>query len=112
MYIIPVDSYEAMYEANENQSVTNSMDRIAELTYALPEPAPASGYPVLPTAPYTPAIGANDLAVQVGRASADEQSASKNGFRLSAVGRRMPTRYLTRICFMSTRDSVMMANTW
>ncbi len=85
IYIIPVDNYEAMYEANENQSVTNSMDRIAELTYALPEPAPAAGYPVLPTAPYSPAGGANDLAVQVGRAIANEQSASKNGFRY--VGR-------------------------
>ena len=85
MFIIPVDSYEAMYEANENTSVTQTMDSIAELTYALPEPAPTSGYPALPTAPYTPVAGFNDVAVQVGRASADEESASKNGFRF--VGR-------------------------
>jgi heat shock protein HslJ len=85
MYIIPVESYEAMYEANGNESITNSMNKIAGLTYALPEPAPTTGYPGLPHAPYTPIIGYNDLAVQLGRASADELSASKNGFRF--VGR-------------------------
>jgi heat shock protein HslJ len=85
MYIIPVENYQVMYEANDNESVTNSMNKIAELTYALPEPAPTSSYPGLPHAPYTPIIGNNDLAVQLGRASADEMSASKNGYRF--VGR-------------------------
>ena len=85
MFIIPVESYEAMYEANGNESIINQMNNIAELTYALPNPAPTSGYPALPTAPYTNVIGANDLAVQVGRAAANEESASKNGFRF--VGR-------------------------
>ncbi len=85
MFIIPVDSYVAMYEANENQSVATSMERIAELTYELPQLAPTSGYPGLPSAPYSPIIGANDLAVQLGRAAANEMSASKNGYRF--VGR-------------------------
>ncbi|MDX1413682.1 MAG: META domain-containing protein [Candidatus Promineifilaceae bacterium] len=85
IFIIPVKSYEAMYAANENESVAQAMEDIADLTYALPDPAPVRGYPVLPTAPYSPAAGSNDLAVQVGRAMADEMSASKNGFRY--VGR-------------------------
>ncbi len=85
MFIIPVQSYQAMYEANDNESVTNQIDRIAELTYVLPNPAPTAGYPALPPTPYSPVAGANDLAVQLGRADANENSASKNGFRF--VGR-------------------------
>lgn len=81
MFLIPVESYQAMYAANGDQSVAETMKRIAELAYALPEPAPASRYPALPAAPYSPVAGFNDLTVQLGAGTPTDLSASKNGYR-------------------------------
>ena len=84
MYIIPVEAYEAMWEANGNESVTTTMDRIALQTYLLPQPASTTGMPVLPYEE----PGAN-FSVQVDRAVAIDQQtdemATKNGYRF--VGR-------------------------
>jgi len=84
MYIIPVKEYETMWEANGNDSVTSTMNRIAQYTYVLPQPASTTGLPLLPKEEN----GAN-FSVQVGRAvSLDQQTdemATKNGYRF--VGR-------------------------
>ncbi|MFN2189928.1 MAG: META domain-containing protein [Candidatus Promineifilaceae bacterium] len=82
MYIIPIEAYEAQWEMNGNDSVTQLVDDIYQLTVALPYPPPHAGLPVLPVEEVR---GVQDLAVQVGRASSTESSASKNGFRF--VGR-------------------------
>ncbi|MGB3715691.1 MAG: META domain-containing protein [Candidatus Promineifilaceae bacterium] len=82
MYIIPVEAYELQWERNGNETVTNLVDAIYQETVLLPYPPQTSGMPVLPVEEVG---GRNDLAVQVGRASSTETSASKNGFRF--VGR-------------------------
>ena len=83
LYIIPVTAYETMYELNDNDVVTRFMDQIASLTYALPEPPPTAGLPVLPLEKV--GTGYNDLAIQLGRVGATSESASKNGYRF--IGR-------------------------
>jgi putative lipoprotein len=86
MYIIPVAAYEAMWEEAGSEAVTGMMDKIAQQTYLLPQPAPISGMPALP---YEEVVGTNDLSVQVARAVAPDQQtevmATKNGYRF--VGR-------------------------
>ncbi len=82
MFIIPVSAYEAMYAANDNDTITRIMNRIAQLTVELPEPLPTSGMPVLPLEQVGTAY--NDLAVQVGRANAEAGSASKDGYRFAS----------------------------
>jgi hypothetical protein len=82
MYIIPVEAYETQWEMNGNDTVTQRVDAIYQKTVALPYPPPISGLPVLPVEEVG---GRQDFAVQVGRASSTETSASKNGFRF--VGR-------------------------
>jgi len=82
MYIIPVEAYETQWEMNGNDTVTKLVDEIYQQTVLLPYPPAIAGMPVLPMEEIG---GRNDLAVQVGRASSTETSASKNGFRF--VGR-------------------------
>lgn len=82
MYIIPVEAYEQMWVAAGNDSVAQTMDRIWDLTVAIPFPAPTSGMPALPSEEIG---GVNDLAAQLGRPTATDFSASKNGYRF--VGR-------------------------
>ncbi|MBE2222010.1 MAG: META domain-containing protein [Anaerolineae bacterium] len=86
MYIIPVAAYEAMWEEAGSEAVTGMMDKIAQQTYLLPQPAPISGMPALP---YEEVVGVNDLSVQVARAVTPAQQtdemATKNGYRF--VGR-------------------------
>jgi heat shock protein HslJ len=83
MYIIPALAYKQMWDNAGDESVTNMINRIFQLTGALPYPPPTSGLPVLPYEEI--GSGFNDLAVQVGRISANEASATKNGYRF--VGR-------------------------
>lgn len=87
IYIIPVAAYQAMWEAHGNESVSNTLAKIAQQTYLLPQPAPTSGMTALPGEEL---IGTNDVATQVGRAATidqqqDDEIASKSGYRF--VGR-------------------------
>ena len=87
IYIIPIAAYEAMWQAHGNQSVSNTIDKIAQQTFLLPQPSPTSGMPALPGEEL---VGTNDVAVQVSRAATfeqqqDDELASKSGYRF--VGR-------------------------
>jgi heat shock protein HslJ len=82
MYIIPVTAYEQMWDAAGNPSVTATITKIYSSTVALQSPPPTSGMPALPPEQIT---GYNDLAVQIGRAQSDVDSASRSGYRF--VGR-------------------------
>lgn len=88
MYIIPVNTYRAQWDAAGNPSVGKTIDAIEQYAYALPNPAPTSGMPVLP---YEQIAGYNDLAVQVGRAVPANElnltSSAQTGYRF--VGRWM-----------------------
>ncbi len=83
MYIIPVDAYEQLWDEAGDPMVTTTISQIYTLTVAINIPAPTSGMPALP--PEGVGGGYNDVAVQVGRAAADPDSASKSGYRF--VGR-------------------------
>ena len=82
MYIIPVTAYEQMWDAAGNPSVTATITKIYSSTVALQSPPPTSGMPALPPEQIT---GYNDLAVQIGRAQSEVDSASRSGYRF--VGR-------------------------
>ncbi len=82
MYIIPVAAYEEMWVEAGNDSVSSTMDDIWALTFALPYPPPTSGMPALPVEEFS---AVNDLAVQLGRTTPTDLSATKNGYRF--VGR-------------------------
>jgi hypothetical protein len=58
------------------------MTGVYSWTVALQNPPPTAGLPALPAEEIS---GVNDLAVQIGRAASDENSASKSGYRF--VGR-------------------------
>ncbi len=87
MYIIPVNSYRQMWDDAGNDSVTRTIQKIQDLNFVLTSPAPTSGYPALPFEQI--GAGSNDVAVQVGRAVAQNElnttSATQDGYRL--VGR-------------------------
>lgn len=87
MYIIPVNSYRKLWDDAGNDSVTRTIQGIQELNFILTSPAPTSGYPALPYEQI--GAGANDVAVQVGRAVAQSElnttSATQDGYRF--VGR-------------------------
>ena len=82
MYIMPVDAYEQMWDQAGNPYVSTTITNVYSWTVALQMPPPTSGLPALPPEEIT---GYNDLAVQIGRAESDENSASKSGYRF--VGR-------------------------
>jgi heat shock protein HslJ len=82
MYIIPVDEYEQMWDSAGNPYVTNTITGVYSWTVALQSPPPTSGLPALSPEQIA---GVNDLAVQIGRAKSDADSASKSGYRF--VGR-------------------------
>ena len=82
MNIIPVTAYEQMWDAAGNPSVTATITKIYSSTVAIQSPPPTSGLPALPPEQIT---GYNDLAVQIGRAQSDVDSASRSGYRF--VGR-------------------------
>ena len=82
MYIIPVTAYEQLWDAAGNPYVTTTITEIYSWTVALQSPPPTSGLPALPPEQIG---GVNDLAVQIGRAKSDPDSASKSGYRF--VGR-------------------------
>ena len=82
MYIIPVDAYRQMWDQAGNPSVTNTISKVYTWTIALQSPPPTSGLPALPPEKIS---GFNDLAVQIGRAKSDLESASRSGYRF--VGR-------------------------
>ncbi len=82
MYIIPVTAYEQMWDSAANPYVTGTITRIYSSTVALQSPPPTSGMPALPPEQIS---GYNDLAVQIGRAQSDVDSASRSGYRF--VGR-------------------------
>ncbi len=83
MYIIPVDAYAEMWDAADNSAVSQTIESIFRMMVILPQPAATSGYPALPFEEI--GAGYNDLAVQVGRVTPDENSASRSGYRF--VGR-------------------------
>jgi len=82
MYIIPVDAYEQLWDDAGNPYVAKMITGVYSWTVALQAPPPISGLPALPPEQIA---GANDLAVQIGRAVSDADSASKSGYRF--VGR-------------------------
>lgn len=82
MYIIPVTAYQQLWDEQGNKAVAKTLDMVDLQARLLPSPPPNSGLPALP---YEEISGINDLAVQVGRASVTDKSASRNGFRF--VGR-------------------------
>ena len=82
MYIIPVDAYRQMWDQAGNPSVSSTISKIYTWTIAIQSPPPTSGLPALPPEKIS---GVNDLAVQIGRAVSDADSASKSGYRF--VGR-------------------------
>jgi heat shock protein HslJ len=86
MYIIPVNAYRRMWDEAGNDAVTRTIQEIQQLNFALPSPAPTSGYPALP---FEQVGGVNDLAVQVGRAVPQAElntaSATQDGYRF--IGR-------------------------
>ncbi|UCG25952.1 MAG: META domain-containing protein, partial [Chloroflexota bacterium] len=87
MYIIPVNTYRKLWNDAGNEAVTRTIQEIQELNFVLVSPAPTSGYPALPYEEI--GAGANDLAVQVGRAVSQAElntvSATQDGYRF--VGR-------------------------
>jgi heat shock protein HslJ len=83
LYLIPVKAYEALWNEAGDPSVARAMQSIYSMTVALQSPPPVGGLPALPYEHV--GGGVNDLAVQQGRVSAAEESASKSGYRF--VGR-------------------------
>jgi len=61
LYIIPVAEYIAMWQANGNDSVAESVLALKELLETKPEPIPTSGLPILP---YEEVMGVPDIQVQ------------------------------------------------
>ncbi len=87
MYLIPVNAYRQLWEEAGNTSVSNSIERIEQLSLFPSQETPTSGVPVLPSeAGYA---GVNDLAVQFNRlvsaGELNETSATPTGYRF--VGR-------------------------
>jgi len=82
MYIIPVDAYRQMWDQAGNPSISNTISKIYTWTIAIQSPPPTSGLPALPPEKIA---GFNDVAVQIGRAKSDLESASRSGYRF--VGR-------------------------
>ena len=82
MYIIPVTAYEQLWDDAANPYITGMITQIYSLTVALQSPPPTAGLPALPPEVVS---GYNDLAVQIGRAKSDVDSASRSGYRF--VGR-------------------------
>ncbi len=82
MYIIPVTAYEQMWDSAANPYVSGTMTGIYSWTVAIQAPPPTAGLPALPPEEVS---GYNDVAVQIGRAKSDVESASRSGYRF--VGR-------------------------
>jgi len=82
MYIIPVDAYRQMWDQAGNPSISSTISKIYTWTIAIQSPPPTAGLPALPPEKIA---GYNDLAVQIGRAKSDLESASRSGYRF--VGR-------------------------
>ncbi len=82
MYIIPVNAYMQMWDDAGDNSVSNMVGSIAGMAAELPNPAPTSGMPILPS---KETIGFNDIAVQVGKTAVVPASATQEGYRF--VGR-------------------------
>ncbi len=61
LYIVPVAEYIALWQANGNQSVAESVLALKELLETKPEPIPTSGLPILP---YEEVMGVPDIQVQ------------------------------------------------
>ena len=118
MYIIPANSYRNLWNEAGNDSVTRVMQSIQELNFVLVSPAPTSGYPALPYE--EGGAGANDLAVQVGRAVSQAElnstSATQDGYRF--VGRwaqdaNPPTNQGLRYVYQGfTNDGVYLVSFW
>ncbi len=82
MYIIPVDAYKNVWDAAQDDSVSQTIDGTFQFTAAIPFPPPASG---IPTLPFEEITGFNDIAVQIDEAADTDLSAAKSGYRF--VGR-------------------------
>ncbi len=61
VYIVPVAEYVAMWQANGNESVAESVQALKALLETKPEPVPTSGLPILP---YEESMGVPDIQVQ------------------------------------------------
>lgn len=82
MYIIPVETYEAQWEAAGNPSVSQAIADIFSRTNILNVPELTQGYAALP---FNETVGALDVAVQLDRTGAPLTSATISGYRF--VGR-------------------------
>jgi heat shock protein HslJ len=85
MYLIPVNAYREMWEEAGNESVSNSIDAIQQIAFTMVRPENGG----LPALPGEEIVGAQDIAVQFGRAvpagEVNESSATQTGYRF--VGR-------------------------
>lgn len=81
MYIIPVDAYRAMWDEAGNPGVSETINDIFARTVDLEQPDPAGGYAALP---FDETVGAQDVAVQLGRTGAPLTSATISGYRFVA----------------------------
>jgi heat shock protein HslJ len=85
MYIVPVDAYRDLWEDAGSENVSQTIDAIQQTAFTMSYTEGQS----LPALPYEEFVGANDLAVQFGRAvpagEVNEISATQTGYRF--VGR-------------------------
>ncbi|UCG24284.1 MAG: META domain-containing protein, partial [Chloroflexota bacterium] len=85
MYLIPVNAYREMWDEAGNESVSNTIDAIQQISFNLSRPESGN----LPALPGIETVGAQDIAVQLGRAvpagQVNETSATQTGYRF--VGR-------------------------
>ena len=86
MYLIPVNAYRDMWEEAGNEGVSNTIEAIQQVAFTMVRPEDRLGLPALPGEEI---VGANDIAVQFGRAvpagEVNENSATQTGYRF--VGR-------------------------
>ena len=85
IYIIPADAYRQMWDQAGNPSISNTISKIYMWTIVIQSPPPISGLPALPPEKIS---GVRYLAVQIGRAKSDLESASSSG-RIVSSGARV-----------------------
>jgi heat shock protein HslJ len=83
LYLIPVEAYRQMWNEAGNTAVADALTQIADRTYIANLPGSVAALP------FEEIVGANDLAVQIGRAvpfgQLNETSAAQSGYRF--IGR-------------------------
>ena len=115
IYIIPVEAYKQMWEANGDPSISYTMDHVEALMADRPLPIPPFGLPVLP---YEELDGVNDLAAQgnypqsatlsgvrfVGRFAQGPSAATNEGLRYIFQGFSSDGRYFVSFFYPVSTD--------